>query len=275
MSALPKRPLRACLAGIGLLGPGLSGWPAAAAVLRGEQPYLPARTEMPAAQWLPPAERRRATAAVKLTLATGGAALAMAERDATDLRTVFAASSGDGVNCHALCEALASPDRLVSPTRFHNSVHNAASGYWGIATHCMAASAVLCAAHDGSFGAGLLEALVEVGTSGEDVLLLAYDTEYPEPLRSARPIPDAFGVAMLLAPRRRGAALACMAVDAAAPFTEAPPRGLEQPGLEALRRSIPAARSLSLLQAVARGEPAAAVVDYLPGRQLLVELSPC
>mgnify|MGYP002075717815 CR=1 FL=1 len=27
----------------------------------------------------------------------------------------------------------ASDDRLISPTRFHNSVHNAPSGYWSIA----------------------------------------------------------------------------------------------------------------------------------------------
>ena len=32
-------------------------------------------------------------------------------------------------NVHAICESLATPERQVSPTRFHNSVHNAAAGW--------------------------------------------------------------------------------------------------------------------------------------------------
>jgi hypothetical protein len=275
MSATPAQGLRACVQGIGLLGPGLPDWPTGAALLRGETAYQAARTEFPPALGLPAAERRRATAAVKLALATGGEALAMAGRGAADLRTVFAASSGDGPNCHALCEALASQDRLISPTRFHNSVHNAASGYWGIATGSMAASAVLCAPHDGSFAAGLLEALVQLRTSGEDVLLLAYDTEYPEPLRSARPIADGFAVALLLSPRGTAGALASIAVDPAAAFTDAPAHTLEHAGLEALRRSIPTARSLSLLQRLARAQAGRLVLEQQPGRHLAIELEPC
>ena len=275
MSAAPAHRLRAFVRGVGLLGPGLPDWPTGAALLRGEVDYQPARTVFPPAQGLPPAERRRATAAVKLALATGGEALAMAGRSAVDLRTVFAASSGDGPNCHALCEALASEDRLISPTRFHNSVHNAASGYWGIATGSMAASAVLCAPHDGSFAAGLLEALVQLRTSDEEVLLLACDTEYPEPLRSARPIADGFGVALLLSPRAEAGALASLCVDPAAAFTDAPAQALEPAALEALRRSIPTARSLSLLQRLARAQAGRLVLEQQPGRHLAVELEPC
>ncbi len=275
MSSTPAEGLRAWVSGIGLLGPGLPDWPTGAAVLRGEAAYQPARTEFPPAQGLPAAERRRATAAVKLALATGGEALAMAGRGAADLRTVFAASSGDGPNCHALCEALASQDRLISPTRFHNSVHNAASGYWGIATGSMAASAVLCAPHDGSFAAGLLEALVQLRTSGEEVLLLACDTEYPEPLRSARPISDGFGVALLLSPREAAGALASIAVDPAAAFTDAPAHGVEPAGLEGLRQSIPTARSLSLLQRLARAQAGRLVLEQQAGRHLAIELQPC
>lgn len=273
MSAVPPHALRAWVTGIGLLGPGLPDWPTAAAVLRGDSAYRPARTEFPPPQGLPAAERRRATAAVKLALASGGEALAMAARAAADLRTVFAASSGDASNCHALCEALASQDRLISPTRFHNSVHNAASGYWGIATGSMAPSAVLCAPQDGSFAAGLLEALVQLETSGEDVLLLACDTEYPEPLHRARPIADGYGVALLLTPRRGPGALACLRVDPAAAFTAEPAHTLEQAELEALRRSIPTARSLTLLQRLARAEPGRLVLEQQPGRNLALELS--
>jgi len=40
------------------------------------------------------------------------------------------------------------------------------------------------------------------------VLLVAYDTDYPEPLRSVRPLPDTFGVGLVLAPRRSERSLA-------------------------------------------------------------------
>ena len=275
MNAPQARALQAWIGGVGLLGPGLPDWPGAAAILRGDAAYRPARTEFPPPQGLPPAERRRATAAVKLALATGAQALAMARRDAADLRTVFAASSGDAANCHALCEALASDDRLISPTRFHNSVHNAASGYWGIATGSMAASAVLCAPHDASFAAGLLEAMVQMHTSGGDVLLLACDTEYPEPLRSVRPIADGFGVALLLSREPGPSSTARIAVDAAAAFTDEPAHTLAQPELEALRRGIPTARSLSLLQRLARGEPGRLVLEQQAGQNLAVDVQPC
>jgi len=40
---------------------------------------------------------------------------------------------------HAICETLAGTDRLISPTRFHNSVpQRSGAGYWGIAMKCMA-----------------------------------------------------------------------------------------------------------------------------------------
>ena len=267
--------LSASIDGIGLVGPGLPDWPSAAAVLRGLQPYVAARTVLPAPQLLPPAERRRATAAIKLTLAAGMEALTLADRRADDLRTVFAASGGDGANCHALCETLASADRLISPTRFHNSVHNAASGYWGIATHAMAPSAVLCAPQDGSFAAGLMEALTQVAASDEDVLLLVHDTEYPEPLRAVRPIPDNFAVALLLSPHGRPGSLARVGLDPAVPFTNAPADVLAHPELEALRRAIPAARALTLLQRLADGATGTVIVDHLSDQQLALHVVPC
>ncbi len=97
--------------------------------------------------------------------------------------------------------------REMSPTRFSNSVHNAAAGYWSIATGAKRESNVLCA-FDASFCAGLLEALAQVVVEGEPVLLVAYDTEYPEPLHAKRPVPDAFGAALVLTPHRERGSLA-------------------------------------------------------------------
>jgi hypothetical protein len=266
--------LLAHIDGVGLLGPGLTDWPQAAAILRGEATYAAQKTVLPAPQILPAAERRRANAVIKLTLASGLEAVAHAGVNAAELATVFTSSSGDGRNCHEICAALAGHDKLLSPTRFHNSVHNAASGYWGIATGAMAPSAVLCA-FDASFAAGLLEALVQVTLLRHAVLLLAYDTDYPEPLHSARPIPDSFGVALLLAPERGAQSLAQLSLDPAAPFSAQPADTLSDAALEALRRSIPAARALPLLRMLARREARRLVLDHLPDQQLALRLTPC
>ena len=151
-------PITVHVEGIGLLGPGLSGWASGRRQLDGSLPYQTARCVLPVPTALPPAERRRAGAVVKVSLAVGQEAVAAAGLQAGNLLSVFTSSSGDAINCHEICSALASSDRLISPTRFHNSVHNAASGYWSISSGAMAGSSVLCA-HDGSFAAGLVEAM--------------------------------------------------------------------------------------------------------------------
>jgi hypothetical protein len=190
------------------------------------------------------------------------------------LATVFTSSGGDGVNCHEICATLASSDRSISPTRFHNSVHNAPSGYWSIATGAMTPSSVLCA-HDGSFSAGLLEAMTQVATENRSVLLLAYDTRYPEPLFGVRPIPDAYGVALLLSPVAGPRSVARLRLDPRECFCTAPADTMTQPLLEQMRRAIPAARSLPLLEAIALGRPRSVSLDYLPGLQLAVGVEPC
>ena len=181
--------LAAAIEGLALLGPGLPDWESTRAVLRGERPYVHAPTAVPVPALLPPNERRRSGLAVKIALAVGAAALAQGARDASRVDTVFASSSADGDTCHAICEQLAGADRLISPTRFHNSVHNAPSGYWSIATRCMAPSTSLCG-YDASFGAGLLEACAFLHAHGRPVLLVAYDAPYPEPLLAKRPVRD-------------------------------------------------------------------------------------
>ena len=263
-------PLSAWIEGIGFLAPGLPDWPAARAVLRCEQPYAAAPSILPAPALLPPAERRRASRVVKLSLAIGLEAVVQAGADAAQLATVFTASGADGHNCHALCEQLASDDRQISPTRFHNSVHNAAAGYWGIATGSMAPCQVLCA-YDASFGAGLLDALAQVVLARQPVLLIAYDSEYPEPLHAKRDTPDCGGVALLLSAERSARALAAIQVSPTGDAAEK----LADGGLEALRTSIPALRALPLLKQLANGARGSVCLDYLPPMQLRVDVEPC
>jgi hypothetical protein len=262
---------RVFVEGVGIVGPGLAGWMASRPVLGGTEVYRPAPTVVAASNLLPAAERRRTPITVKLALAAGEEAFRNASRDAATTATVFASSSSDGDTLHQMCEALTTPEREVSPTRFHNSVHNAAAGYWSIATHCREPSTSL-GCYDTSFAAGLLEAAVQAGT-GVPVGLIAYDQPYPEPLHSARPISASFGVALVMAPQAGAHAFARLEIE----FVPAPGQAtrMSDAALDAARLGNPAARALPLLAALAREGGAIVVLDFLSGAQLRVAAGPC
>jgi hypothetical protein len=265
--------------GIGLLGPGLDGWTSSTALLDGRSPYICQPTVLPTPDGLPPAERRRLGRVVKLALGVGLQATSKAGVDPATLPSVFASSGSDGNNCHEICQALSLNERLISPTRFHNSVHNAAAGYWSIATGSRVASNAVCA-FDASFAAGLLEAVTQLVVERTRVLLVAYDAQYPQPLFVKRPIPDAFGVAFVLAPVGAPGGSAPGPSDASLArltlsFSDSPADRMRDTALESLRASIPAARSLPLLYQLAVRKPAVVNIDYLDGRCIAVEVDPC
>ena len=253
--------LSARVEGVGVVGPGLAGWPHARDVLSGRARYVSAPTNIPSPDALPAVERRRAGKSVRISLAAGLEAASAARRSTRDIGAVFASSTGDGENIHAICEMLASSDRLISPTRFHNSVHNAPSGYWGIATGSQH-SADSLAAFDASFCAGMVEAMSRLAARPEEpVLLIAYDTPYPEPLHATRPLPDAFAVALALASREKSTRGATITLELGGQESDV----LEDPLLEKLRRSIPAARSLPLLRLLGREQTGRVTLDYFEG----------
>jgi len=262
--------LSAYVGGLGVLGPGLASWPETAAVLLGHAVYRPAATVLQMPAILAAAERRRTGRVVKLALDVALEATSQAGEDPAGLASVFSSSGADGHNCHELCQALSLAGREISPTRFANSVHNAAAGYWSIGTGSMAQSNVLCA-FDASFGAGLLEAMTQVAVDRTPVLLVAYDSEYPQPLHAKRPIPDAFGIAMVLTPERRATSLAKL--DAAQSGVECD--RFAEPDLEALRSAFPAARSLPLLRLLAARVGGTAILEYLDVARLEVRIEPC
>jgi hypothetical protein len=264
--------MRVFLEGVGLLGPGLHGWQESREVLSGAKGYRPERTVVPLSELLPPAERRRAGVPVKLALAVGREAFLSAGRDAATTAAVFTSSSGDGEILHNLCETLAMPQREVSPTRFMNSVHNAAAGYWSIATQSREPSTSLCC-YDASFAAGLLECVTQVTVEAKPVALIAYDQPYPQPLHAARRISGEFGVALVMAPQATDRSLA--AIDVVLEQGEARETRLGDTALEATRLGNPAARSLPLLAALARKAAEAVVLAYVAGAHLHLRITPC
>ena len=263
--------LEVAILGIGLTGPGLPSWTDSRPVVRGEVAYRSEPTVVGLPARLPPAERRRASPSVRLAMAVADEAVAAAGIDPSTLATVFAASSGEGSICHALCETLAGADRLVSPTRFTNSVHNAAAGYWHIAVASRAASTSL-SAYDASFAAGLLEAAAQVRAGHAPVLLVAADVPYPEPLHRLRPLPHPVGVALLLAPVRSHRRAPRVELAYGVGETDPAPTRCTDPALDELRRSVPAATALPLLEALARGGRRRIVLDADAGAMLTLEV---
>ena len=73
---------------------------------------------------------------VRLALTVALEAVNHASVPAEELATVFGSSNGSGLEIHKILEAVSTPEMLVSPTHFHNSVHNSSVGYWCIATGC-------------------------------------------------------------------------------------------------------------------------------------------
>lgn len=250
---------------VGLAAPGLPNWAEGRRVLRGEQAYAPAELPAYAPALLPPNERRRATPAVRQ--AFRAAEDAVAGRDPAAYATVFAGSDADMAILHRICAAVAEPDKRVSPTDFHNSVHNAAAGYWGIAVGSRAPSTTL-AGYDGSFALGLLEAAVQVQTLGLPTLLVVFDVPAPEPLFSARPLGAAASCALLLAPEAGDAALARIDVR----LTAAAETKLDDAALDAQRCANPALRALPLLRLLASGNGGTVVLPGAGGRNLSVDL---
>jgi hypothetical protein len=235
---------------VGIAAPGLAGWSATAPILAGRSPYVPTAETPYSPALLPPNERRRATASVKLAFRAAEDAVIAANADARELASVFSSSDADMTVLHRICSALAQTPRVISPTDFHNSVHNAASGYWSIGVGSMAPTTTV-SAYDASFTAGLIEAVALARDRAADVLLVVYDAVAPQPLAAKRPLDVTAGVALILSPAAGGAARLSVELDGDAETRCA------DPALETLRAGNPALRALPLLELVAQARAGA------------------
>jgi len=260
--------LAAGILGVSVWGPGLEGWAASQPILAGVVPYEPRPSPPPSPAILASAERRRTGPVVRLALAVAHEAALASGLPPGSLRIVFGSSNGDGVVVGGILEALATAqgnERVVSPTAFHNSVHNAAAGYWSIATASQQPATCL-GCHDWTWAASLLKAAADVAADGEPVLLCCYDHPLPTPLAALRPTTAAFGVGLVLAPPGVGLPLATIRVryDTRPPTPGAwTPRNM---ALHALAAGNAVAQSLRLLETLALGTADQHAVAYLDGR---------
>lgn len=188
--------LSAGIAGIGFWANGLPAWNDAVAFAR--DGTLPGDTPAkPSPQLLAPNERRRAPESVAVALEVALAACTASGRDPAMLPSVFASTHGDLAITDYVAATLASEPRALSPTKFHNSVHNAAAGYWTIGNACTAPTTAI-SAYDASFAQGLLEALSLLAAGHEAVLLAACDAPSAGPLAAVSRSEGLLGGALVL-----------------------------------------------------------------------------
>lgn len=190
--------MRIFVEAVGVLAPGFKDWDSARPVLAGEQAFVAAPLEIVTPACLPPAERRRSSANVRLAIAAAEQALNRTPLAPQDMAMVFSSAEASGVITHQLCEVLAG-SREVSPTLFHNSVHNAPSGYYSIAMKAKLAASSVCHGK-WSFAAGLLDAAAQALADNVPVLYVCYDSPMPPPLCDVMPVLEATAIALVLTP---------------------------------------------------------------------------
>lgn len=186
----------ATIEGIGFWTRGLPTWQAARdfAVAGTLPDDAPAR---PSPQLLAPNERRRAPETVAVALDVALAACTAAGRDPAALPSVFASMHGDLSITDYMCATLVDQPAAISPTRFHNSVHNAAAGYWTIGAGAMHPATAI-SAFDATFAQGLLEAFMQLAAGDEAVLLVGYDGGSDGPLAEVSRSEGLLGAALVL-----------------------------------------------------------------------------
>ncbi|HIG65810.1 MAG TPA: hypothetical protein EYQ43_09740 [Methyloprofundus sp.] len=128
---------------------------------------------------IPAGMRRRTSLTTRMAITAATHACAQAGSDAQYLASVFASLGGEIQVTDALCRLLPDDNELLSPTQFHNSVHNTTAGYWGILNKCQAPTTAIAAADD-TFAMGLIEVWAQLQQNNGERLLVCYDELWPQ-----------------------------------------------------------------------------------------------
>ncbi|MEM6710558.1 MAG: beta-ketoacyl synthase chain length factor [Pseudomonadota bacterium] len=264
--------------GIGLWGPGLTSVTDLDRAIRGAAPtdgssmsYQPPKPEA-----IPARERRRAGELINLAVETAHQACEQAGVDKRALPSVFASVLSDTAVTDYMCRKLSAPEKLLSPTKFHNSVHNAASGYWSISAENRAPSNYVCGFKE-SFGAGLLEATSLALDTAEPVLFVSYDIANAAPFRDFVPIEHSLAAAFVIGPgptadrtAEANAATPCFELTLNHPAE--PESDLRTAALAAWTPGHPGGSALVLAEAcrLPAADAAALTLRYTPNRSLIL-----
>lgn len=251
---------------LSIAAPGMIGLDEAIPVLTGQAQWQSAEFPKLVPQLLPANERRRTTPHIKLALQVADEANLKDKQ----LPAVFASSNGDFQISNTICNSLSGEPKFISPTQFHNSVHNAPSGYWAIAAESPAASTSISTG-DSTYASGLLEAVTQVLSGQEDVLFVAYDYPADAPLSKFSDVTEPFATACVLSLNKTADSYASIKLDIASDDTGK--SHCLNSSLNDLQNSNPIATSLPLLEALCLKNSATLYLPHLNDSKLKVEVN--
>lgn len=262
--------MKLSITGIGAWSRGFQNWDEFQTV-SGTLAADTATCDMPAPSQIPGRERRRAPALVKLAVEVAHQACDMSGIPKSGVASVFCSAMGDSEIATYICQTLASPVKVLSPTKFHNSVHNAPAGYWSISAENRAPSNSVAGSRH-SFPVALLEASVLSTAESRPVLLVAADIQVRGPYEAVYPIENPFGAGLLIQNQVNDAGGWSFTLEHRSGSVDWPL--LKNPFLQELSETNPAARCLRLIEAMALQERA--TIDWPLGEStyLHLDLSP-
>ncbi len=196
--------MKAQILSIGLTAPGLVNFETfKKMMLTNQLPDMSKTIEKYSPTFLPANERRRTTATIQLALKTAEEALvsfqqAYPETEAK-LPVLFVCKDGDTLISARMCQAVSEIEPMISPTQFHNSVHNAPAGYWMIGQENQAAASAISVG-EYAIANGLLEAILQSQNYGKPVLMVIYDLPLDElmPVDTVQKSQAPFAFSMIL-----------------------------------------------------------------------------
>lgn len=256
------------LRGLGLWTPGFAdpaAWsrravpgdrsPAGGEVPEGGDPTVTA----PRAELLPAMMRRRTSLLTRMAAEVAAQAFASAGIDRGEATVIYGSVYGEIRTTIDLLAALLDPAAPLSPTKFHNSVHNTAGGYVSIATQNRRGNAALTAGA-ATLAMGLIECAGLIAAGEGPALLVIAEETLPEPLAAGRswaPLAAAFALDAIAADAGRAGSRdmsvrTCRLVQGG---------GEPAPGLPPALASNPCALALALVELALRPGPSTLALE--------------
>ncbi len=241
--------MQVSVTGIGIWSSVGTDWSSFKAGLNGERPED--HQPIPAPELIAKAERRRAPKTAKLAVEVAAQACGMANADPADTASVFTSVLADTEISDQICRALTLPTKMLSPTKFHNSVQNAPAGYWAIGAGNHAPCNYI-GGYMNCWALGLVEAATQCIVEQRKLLLVNYDIINTAPLRGIIPISNQFASAILIEPHSAGSGIG-LTIDFCRGAAELPKPADNT--LQAVAAENPSASVLSQLEQFAASAP--------------------
>jgi hypothetical protein len=259
------------IGGVGIWSTGILDWREFERVRQAGYVLPEAEKVAPQADIVPARDKRRVPVIARMAIEAGLQACRMAKAEPENIATVFASCMSDNESTDYLCRVVVSPEQAMSPTKFHNSVHNATLGYWSIYTRNHQ-SGCFVGAYRESFAAALLESAVLCLSGNQAVLCVVYDLAVGDPIRSATLTDESLACGVVLCPddgSSDGRGLVLSVKDRSG--TEVYAKG---PLFSHKGSFNPVADSLALLDAVANKEACSLTYKVGSGSVLSLDIAP-